>query len=174
MIQARPDPFGGHLPGHPVADGPRCGPDCGRPVAPQIEPSLRRLRCAHTASALAVKAEGAVVIVECWILARLRNRKFLSIETPNVAIAELLDDLIAQTMRPVKRSRRDLFEEIGRHAPRPLPDTPFEYAEWKRAKELPEYHIEVLHGFHSVPLRVIGRQVDVQLILRLIEFFPFT
>lgn len=56
------------------------------------------------------KVEGAVLIVERWILARLRNRQFFSIEALNVAIGELLDDLNARTMRRVGRSRRDLFK----------------------------------------------------------------
>jgi len=60
------------------------------------------------------KVEGAVLIVERWILARLRNRQFFSIEALNVAIGELLDDLNARTMRRVGRSRRDLFKEIER------------------------------------------------------------
>ena len=74
-------------------------------------------------------------------------------------------------MRRVGRSRRELFEEIERPALRPLPDTPFEYAEWKRAKVHPDYHIEVLHSFYSVPHRLIGRQVDVRLTHRMIEIF---
>ncbi|WP_147695487.1 hypothetical protein, partial [Vogesella mureinivorans] len=40
-----------------------------------------------------------------------------------------------------------LYEQIERPALRALPDQPFEYAEWKRAKVHPDYHIEVLHGF---------------------------
>ena len=112
-----------------------------------------------------------MLIVERWILARLRNRQFFSIEALNVAIAELLDDLNARIMRRVGRSRRELFVEIECPALGPLPDTPFEYAEWKRAKVHPDYHIEVLHGFYSVPHRLIGRQVDVRLTHRMIEIF---
>ncbi len=104
-------------------------------------------------------------------LARLRNRQFFSIEALNVAIAELLDDLNARIMRRVGRSRKDLFLEIERPALRPLPDTPFEYAEWKQAKVNPDYHIAVLHSFYSVPHRLIGRHVDVRLTHRMIEIF---
>jgi len=117
------------------------------------------------------KVEGAALIVERWILARLRNRQFFSIEALNVAIAELLDDLNARIMRRVGRSRRELFEEIERPALSPLPEAPFEYAEWKRAKVHPDYRIEALHGFYSVPHRLIGRQVDVRLTHRMIEIF---
>ena len=50
------------------------------------------------------KVEGAVLIVERWILARLRNRQFFSVEALNVAIAALLEDLNARTMRRLGRS----------------------------------------------------------------------
>ena len=117
------------------------------------------------------KVEGAVLIVERWILARLRNQQFFSIEALNVAIADLLEDLNNRPMRRVNRSRKELYEEIERPALRPLPDTPFEYAEWKRAKVHPDYHIDVLHSFYSVPHRFIGRQVDVRLTHRTVEIF---
>lgn len=50
-------------------------------------------------------------------------------------------------MRHVGKSRRELFEEIERAALRPLPATPFEYAEWRSAKVHPDYHVEVEKTF---------------------------
>ena len=77
------------------------------------------------------KVEGAVLIVERWILARLRNMRFFSIEALNAAIAELPSELNDRPMRRIGRSRRNLFKEIERPAPRDLPPEPFDYAEWK-------------------------------------------
>jgi len=117
------------------------------------------------------KVEGAVLIVERWILARLRNMQFFSVEALNAAIAELLADLNDRPMRRIGRSRRDLFDEIERPALRELPPEPFEYAEWKQAKVHPDYHIDVLHSFYSVPHRLIGRRVDIRLTHRMVEIF---
>ncbi|SNY89891.1 Transposase [Cohaesibacter sp. ES.047] len=117
------------------------------------------------------KVEGAVLIVERWILARLRNQQFFSIEALNNTIAELLVVLNNKQMRRIGRSRKELFEEIERPALRLLPDTPFEYAEWKRAKVHLDYHVEILRGFYSVPHKLIGRQVDVRLTHRVVEIF---
>ena len=39
------------------------------------------------------KVEGSVLLVQRWILARLRNRRFFSLLDLNRAIAELLLDL---------------------------------------------------------------------------------
>lgn len=107
------------------------------------------------------KVEGAVLIVERWILARLRNRTFFSLAELNSAIAELLEELNNRPMRHVGKSRRELFEEIERAALGPLPATPFEYAEWRSAKVHPDYQVEVDKTFYSVPLRLIGRTVQV-------------
>ncbi len=52
-----------------------------------------------------------------------------------------------------------------------MPNTPFEYAEWKSAKVHPDYHIEVDKTFYSVPHRLIGRRVDVRLTYKTVEIF---
>ncbi|BCG97322.1 putative transposase y4bL/y4kJ/y4tB [Mesorhizobium sp. 131-2-1] len=117
------------------------------------------------------KVEGAVLIVERWILARLRNRQFFSLALLNAAIAELLEELNNRPMRHVGKSRRELFEEIERAALGTLPATPFEYAEWKSAKVHPDYHVEIDKTFYSVPHRLIGRTVEVRLTHRVIEIF---
>jgi len=88
-----------------------------------------------------------------------------------VAIAELLEDLNTRPMRHIGKSRKDLFGQIERTDLGPLPGQPFEYAEWKRAKVHPDYHIEVNHSFYSVPHRLIGRMVDVSLTHRMVEIF---
>ena len=117
------------------------------------------------------KVEGAVLIVERWILARLRNRRFFSLADLNAAIAVLLEDLNNRPMRHVGKSRRELFEQIERTELSPLPPAPFEYAEWKSAKVHPDYHVEVDGTFYSVPHGLIGRRVDVRLTHRVVEVF---
>lgn len=117
------------------------------------------------------KIEGAVLIVERWVLARLRNRTFFSLAALNAAIAELNEELNTRPMRHIGKSRRQLFEEIEKAALKPLPAAPFEYAEWKTAKVHPDYHIEADKTFYSVPHGLIGRQVDVRLTHRVVEIF---
>jgi len=112
-----------------------------------------------------------VLIVERWILARFRNRRFFSLADLNGAIAILLEDLNNRPMRHVGKSRREMFEEIERSALSPLPTVPVEYAEWKSAKVHPDYHVEVDRTFYSVPHALIGRHVDVRLTHRVVEIF---
>lgn len=117
------------------------------------------------------KIEGTVLIAERWILARLRNQTFFSLEDLNTAIAGLLEDLNGRVMRHYDKTRRQLFDEIEREALRPLPATDFEYAEWKSAKVHPDYHIEVAKTFYSVPHQLIGKMVTVRLTHRMVEIF---
>jgi hypothetical protein len=75
-----------------------------------------------------------VLIVERWILARLRNRRFFSLADLNAAIADLLVDFNNRPMRHFGKSRRAIFEEIERPASAALPGSVLEYAEWKTAR----------------------------------------
>ena len=115
------------------------------------------------------KVERSVQLVERWILARLRNRRFFSLGSFNKAIAELLLDLNDRPMRHVGRSRRELFDAVEREVLAPLP--PFEYAEWKSSKVHLDYHIEVDHAFYSVPHALIGRRVRARLTHKTVEIF---
>lgn len=118
------------------------------------------------------KAERGVQVVQRWILARIRNEQFFSLEALNERIRELLDDLNA---RPMKRygglSRRDLFERIERPALRPLPAEPFVYAEWSRAKVHNDYHVQVDDHYYSVPHELFGEHVEIRLSATTVEAF---
>jgi hypothetical protein len=72
------------------------------------------------------KVEVAVLVVERWILARLRNRRFFSLAELNRAIAELVVDLNAQPMRRLGISRRELFLELDCPALKELPAEPYD------------------------------------------------
>jgi transposase len=108
------------------------------------------------------KVEVGVQIAQRWILARLRNQTFFSLDALNERIAELLDALNDRTMRVYGASRRQLFERVDRPALRPLPATHFVYAEWRLARVNIDYHIEYDHHFYSVPHALVHEQVDVR------------
>ena len=69
---------------------------------PEINPTYRDLAQHYGVAVLPArpykpkdkaKVEGGVLIVERWILARLRNQRFFSLAQANRAIAELLTSL---------------------------------------------------------------------------------
>ena len=117
------------------------------------------------------KVESGVLVVERWILARLRKRTFFSLDELNRAIRGLLEDLNNRSMQKLGRSRRELFEKLDRPALGPLPLIPFQYAEWKKAKVNIDYHIELDGHYYSAPYQLTGKQLDVRFSARIVECF---
>ena len=117
------------------------------------------------------KAEVAVQIVQRFVLARLRDRRFFSLDELNASIRECVADLNARIMRKLGKSRRELLETIERPALKPLPAEPYRYAEWKRARVAPDYHIEIAGHYYSVPSRLIREVVEARITSTTIEIF---
>ena len=110
------------------------------------------------------KVEAAVLIVERWLLGRLRHRRFYSLAELNAAIGELLHRLNEE--RPIRRlgvTRRKLFEEIDRPALKALPGEPYVFAEWRLCRVGIDYHVEVEAHYYSVPHRFVRAEVEVRL-----------
>ena len=117
------------------------------------------------------KVENAVLQVERWILAPLRNRVFFSISELNEAIAELLIKLNEKGLTKIGKSRRHLFEEIDKEALKPLPHKPYEFATFKKARINIDYHIEVDAIYYSAPYQLIRKEVEVRLTTRVVEIY---
>jgi transposase len=118
------------------------------------------------------KVELAVLIVERWLLGRLRHRIFVSLGEVNAAIAELLERLNEQ--RPIRRlgvTRRQLLEELDRPALKPLPAEPYVFAEWRVHRVGVDYHVDVGAHYYSVPYRFARMEVEVRLTARIVEIF---
>lgn len=117
------------------------------------------------------KVEAAVQLVERWILARLRHRKFFSLVELNAAIADERDRLNARPFKKLPGSRRSLFEELDRPALQPLPAAPYEYADWKLVRVHIDYHVEVDGHYYSVPYQLVKQQLDARCTARTVEIF---
>jgi transposase len=117
------------------------------------------------------KVEVAVQIVERFVLAKLRNRTFFSLAELNAAIAECVAAINAKVMQRVGKSRAELLEELERPALKALPSEPYSYAEWKRARVAPDYHIEIDDHFYSVPSKLIREIVEARITVATIEIY---
>jgi transposase len=117
------------------------------------------------------KVEAGVLVVERWILARLRHHRFFALAELNVAIAALLADLNDRPMRHLGISRRRLFEELDRPALGPLPSEPYVYAEWRLRRVGLDYHVDVDGHYYSVPHHLLKEQVEARITQRTIELF---
>jgi transposase len=109
------------------------------------------------------KVEAGVLVVERWILARLRHHTFFSLADLNEEIWRLLEPLNDRPFQKLDGSRRSLFEALDRPVLRPLPPSRYDFAQWKRALVNIDYHVEVLGHFYSVPYQLQGSRVDVRI-----------
>jgi transposase len=117
------------------------------------------------------KVEAGVLVVERWILARLRNRSFFSLTQLNSAIRQLLEQLNQKPFKKLPGSRRSVFESLDKPALRALPCEAYEYAEWRKARVNIDYHLEVQGHYYSVPYQLCKQQLDVRLTAKTIECF---
>ncbi|MFT7561654.1 MAG: transposase [Flavobacteriales bacterium] len=108
------------------------------------------------------KAENSVLIVQRWILARLRHQTFFTLAELNRVIAVLLVDLNQRPFKKLPGSRLSQFELLDKPALQPLPSKAYEYIEFKLARVNIDYHIEFDKAFYSVPHHLVKAQVEVQ------------
>jgi len=118
--------------------------------------------------------EMSVLVVQRWILARLRNRQFFSLAEFNKALWEHLTELNDRPMAPPREgSRRVLFEAVERAALRPLPAEPFVIGEWQiGCKVNVDYHIVIDRRYlYSVPHALVHKEVDAFLTSTSVQIF---
>jgi transposase len=115
------------------------------------------------------KVEVAVQVVERWILARLRNRRFFSLAELNAAIGELLVDLNKRAFKKLPGCRASAFEALDQPALRPLPATRMSIARFKRARVNIDYHVELDGHYYSVPHRLVRADVELRVTSTTVE-----
>ena len=115
--------------------------------------------------------EGSVGKISTWITAALRDEQFFSLAELNDAIRKKLKVYNARQFQKKECSRLSLY--LGEEQPllAPLPATPFEPAEWKKATVQFNYHIAVDGMYYSVPYQYIKNKVDVRMTDTTIEVF---
>jgi transposase len=117
------------------------------------------------------KVENGVLIVQRWILARLRNRIFHSLAELNGAIRELLEEANQRPMQLLKKNRRQLFEELDKPNALALPTERYSFSQWRSASCGFDYHVQVEKHYYTVPYQYYGKQLDVRFNERVVEFF---
>jgi transposase len=117
------------------------------------------------------KVEAGVLLAERWIIARLRHSRFSSLAEANAAIRACVAVINERPFEKLDGSRRSVFVELERPALRPLPQDPYDFAVWKKAKISIDYHLEVERHYYSVPYQLVGKVVDVRLSAATVEIF---
>jgi transposase len=117
------------------------------------------------------KVEVSVQVVERWILARLRNQRFFSLDELNRAIAELLPLLNERPFKKLPGCRRELYEQLDRPALKPLPAQRYVFGTWKKVRVNIDYHIELERHYYSVPYQLVKQQLEARLSAHTVELF---
>ncbi len=115
--------------------------------------------------------ENSVLLVQRWILARLRHRQFFSLEELNRAIRALLIDLNNRPFKKLEGCRQSAFEKIDRPAMQPLPTTRYDFAEWKKAIVSIDYHVDVTGHYYSVPHSLVRQKIEARWTATAVECF---
>ena len=145
---------------------------------PDINPTYHKMACHYGTVIIPArvvkprdkaKVESAVLLAERWILAALRNHTFFSIEELNRAVTQKLQELNDRKFQKMDATRRSLYETIDLPALKPLPSTPYEYAECKKARVNIDYHVDIDKHFYSVPYQLVKEQVEVWLTTATVE-----
>ena len=95
-------------------------------------------------------------------MAVLRNRTFFSLHELREAVKVLVTRLNDRPMQQLKKSRRELFEELERATLAPLPVKPYEFAEWAKTRVHIDYHVQFDEHFYSVPYQLVGEQLELR------------
>src|SRR5580693_1697407 len=96
------------------------------------------------------KVEQAVLIVERWLLGRLRRRVFHSLADVDAALGELMTQLNER---------------------QPLRSEPYEYSEWRVRRVGVDYHVDIDAHYYSVPYRFARAEVEARLTACGVEIF---
>src|SRR6202046_1997359 len=118
------------------------------------------------------KVEQAVLIVERWLLGRLRRRIYHSLADVDAALSELMAQLNErQALRRLGVTRRQILQEAHRPALKALPSEPYEYSEWRVRRVGVDYHVDIDAHYYSVPYRFARAEVEARLTACGVEIF---
>jgi transposase len=171
--------FGG-LPRLVVPDNTKTGVRKPCRYEPDLNPTYSELAAHYSVAVLPArprkprdkaKVESAVQVVQRWIIAALRKRRFYSLGEVNEAIGVLLARLNNKPFRKREGTRASLFAAIEKPALRPLPVERYEMGCWRSVKVDLDYHVPAEGHFYSVPYRLVGQQVDIRLTGTTVEIF---
>ncbi|MGB5791666.1 IS21 family transposase [Poseidonibacter sp.] len=107
------------------------------------------------------KVELGVKSIQRWILMKLRNHTFFSVDKVNQEINLLLDGYNNKVIKRLGKSRTELFELLDKPYLQAVRANRYVFKEFKKATVGIDYHIELEGSGYSVPYQNLGKKVDV-------------
>lgn len=115
--------------------------------------------------------ENAVLIASRKILANMRNAQILSFADLQQHVKEALEQVNSAPLTGKSESRWTSYLAEEKDFMLPLPESPYELAQWGKAKVQPNCHIAYQRKFYSVPFEYLGEEVDVRSTQLTVEVF---
>ena len=115
--------------------------------------------------------ENGVLIASRKILARLRNVQILSFQDLQERVSSALEQVNEAPLTGKSESRWSSFLDEEKDYLLPLPEYPYELAQWGRAKVQPNCHVAYQRKFYSIPFEYLGEEVDIRATQSAIEIF---
>ena len=115
------------------------------------------------------KVEQGVLVVERWILARLRHRRFASLAEVDHAVGALLPDLNTRPFKRLPGCRSSAYEALDRPALRPLSVSRYELARYWPATVNIDYHVVHEQHYYSVPHPLVHAKVELRVTTHHVE-----
>ena len=148
---------------------------------PDLNPTYAKLAEHYNTSILPARVrkprdkavvESNILHLQRFILGRLRNRTFFSLQEINEAIRIELDMYNSQPMQLYKVSRRKRFEEIDKPFAKDLPRDDFTIKEVKYDVSVgPDYHVQYRKHFYSVPFIFANKKMDIYLDANIVQIY---
>lgn len=117
--------------------------------------------------------ENAVQLVYQRIYYPMREMTFFSLGDINKEIKHLLDSYNNLLFQRKEGSRKELFQSIERSYLKPLPSTPYELKDYRRAKvqKIGYVYFSPDKSYYSVPYRYISKQTLIHYTKRTVEIY---
>lgn len=107
------------------------------------------------------KVENGVLIIQRWILAKLRNRKFINLKDLNQQLTEYMSIANNKQLQGYPYTRKELFEQIDQPVLIALPAHDYCYRAYKKVMIGNDYHFKLDHHHYSVPYSLVSEEVDI-------------
>ena len=163
-----------------IPDNLRTGVSKADFYAPGINPTYQEMASYYATVILPARVrrpndkasgENGVLIASRRILAKLRNKQILSFSDLQQYVRTALEQINQDPLQGKSESRWTAYLGEEKEFMLSLPASPYQLAQWGKAKVQPNCHIAFQNKYYSVSFEYLGETVDVRATDRTVELF---
>jgi transposase len=117
------------------------------------------------------KAENGVLIVQRWVLMRLRKMTITGLAELNQILRELMHEVNDRKFKKLPYNRHTAFITIDKPALMPLPAIAYNFKLYKQSRVGPDYHVNLFGHYYSVPYHYVNEVVELWYDSHVIEVY---